>query len=166
VVFLHRQSPARVLRVRKLPIVSSMVTLTLLSSSISLASSALADPSENLKSAVASARAGSSCGPLRYNPVVEQAAEITNQSTDKYVDHATSVFPDDDPLPGLKDLGYSGSKGTLLRGAAMNEADSIKGAILEGFDKLLDCSYKDFGVSMLRNHLRGYFLSSYVLAGP
>ena len=140
--------------------------LTVLSAGISLASPALADPSENLKNAVASARAGTSCGPLRYNAVVEQVAEISNRSTDKYLNHAATDVPVEDPLPGLKDLGYGGSKGALLRGAAKNEANSIKGLLIEGFDKLPDCSYKDFGVSMLRNQWNGYYLTSVVLAGP
>ncbi|GAB4658983.1 hypothetical protein MOKP64_12830 [Mycobacterium avium subsp. hominissuis] len=144
-----------------------VVVLTLLlSAGIWLASSALADPSENFKSAVASARAGTSCGPLRYNPVVEQVAEISNRSTDNYLNHVATDVPVTDPLPGLKDLGYGGSKGVLLSGAARNEADSIKGVLLEGFDKLPDCSYTDFGVSMLRNQGNGYYLTSLVLAGP
>jgi hypothetical protein len=144
-----------------------VVVWTVLSGGISLASSALADPSENFKSAVASARAGTSCGPLRYNPVVEQVAEISNRSTDKYLNHAATEVPVVDPLPGLKDLGYGGSKGALLSGAARNEADAIKGVILQGFDKLPDCSYTDFGVSMLRSQWNGgYYLTSLVLAGP
>jgi hypothetical protein len=106
------------------------------------------------------------CGPLRYNPVVEQVAEISNRSTDQYLNHATATVPVSDPTPGLKDLGYRGKKGALLNGAARNEADAIKGALLEGFDKLPDCSYTDFGVSMLRNQSNGYYLTSLVLAGP
>jgi hypothetical protein len=166
VVSPHRQDSARVLRARRLSIASAAAVLTVLSGGISLASSAHANPSENFKNAVASARAGTSCGPLRYNPVVEQVAEISNRSTDNYLDHNAANIPVTDPLPGLTDLGYGGSKGVLLSGAARSEADAIRGALIEGFDKLPDCSYRDFGVSMLQNQGNGYYLASLVLAGP
>jgi hypothetical protein len=166
VVSPHTQSPTRVLKGRRLSIASAVVALMVLCAGISLASSALADPSANFKMAIASARAGSSCGPLRYNAVVEQVAEISNRSTDKYLNHATTDVPVEDPLPGLKDLGYGGSKGILLRGAAKDEATSVKGLLLEGFDKVPDCSYTDFGVSTLRNQWNSYYLTSLVLAGP
>jgi hypothetical protein len=151
---------------QRLSIVSAVVVLAVFSGGILLPSPALADPSETFKSAVASARAGTSCGPLRYNPVVEQVAQISNRSTDQYLNHATAKVPVSDPAPGLKDLGYHGKKGALLNGAARNEADAIKATLLEGFDKVPDCSYTDFGVSMLRNQWNGYYLTSLVLAGP
>ena len=164
---------ARPPRRRVLSIVSAVAILAVLVAGIPLASPVLADPSVDFKDAVASARAGSSCGPLRYSPVVEQVAEISNHSTDQYLDHAVAHLPVGEPYPGLKDLleglkdlGYQGRKGTLLSGAAKNEANAIKGAILEGFDKLPDCSYTDFGVSMIRNESHGYYLTSLVLAGP
>jgi hypothetical protein len=160
------QISAWILGGRRLWIASAAVTLTVLSAAISLAPSVLADPSASFKSAVVQARAGTSCGPLRYNPVVEQVAEISNRSTDNYLIHNLATSPVDDPLPGLKDLGYGGSKAALLRGAAKNEADAIRGALLEGFDKFPDCSYTDFGVSMLRNQSTGYYLSSLILARP
>jgi hypothetical protein len=162
----HTQSSAQVLQGRGLSIASAVAALTVLAAGISLASPALADPSESFKSAVNSSRSGTSCRPLRYNPVVEQVAEISNRTTDKYLDHTATDVPVDVPSPGLKDLGYGGSKGTLLRGAARNEGAAIKQALIEGFDTLPDCSYTDFGVSILRNRSNGYYLTSLVLAGP
>lgn len=145
---------------------SVVIVSSVLSAGVWLASPAFADPSEAFKSAVASARGDTSCGPLRYDPVVEQVAEMSNRSTDRYLNHATATVPVSDPTPGLKDLGYHGKKGLLLAGASKDEDKAIKAAILEGFDKLPDCSYTDFGVSMLQNQSNGYYLTALVLAGP
>jgi hypothetical protein len=165
VVPLRSQVSAWILGRRGLWFATVMVMVTVLSASLSLASSALADPAANLTDAVASARGGVSCGPLRYNPVAQQAAEISNRSTDDYLNHTATRVPITDPLPGLKDLGYGGNKAVLLSGAAKNDADSIKGVLLEGYAAIPDCSYTDFGVSFLRNQTSGYSLSSLVLAG-
>ena len=130
-----------------------------------LAPSALADSVANFRDAVASLRDGTSCGPLRYNPVVEQVAETINRSTDQYIDHDATQVPIIDPLPGLNELGYGSNKAKLLSGAGRTDADAIKGALLEGYSALPDCSYTDFGVSVRRNETSGYVLTSLVLAG-
>lgn len=156
----------RASRPRTLSSASAVIISTVISAGVCLASPAIADPSDPFKSAVAAARGDTSCGPLRYDPVVEQVAEISNRSTDQYLNHATANVPVSDPTPGLKDLGYHGKKGQLLMGAAKTEDKAIKGAILEGFDKLPDCSYTDFGVSLLQNQSNGYYLTALVLAGP
>jgi hypothetical protein len=143
---------------------SALVIVTVLSTGLSLAPSALADPLANFRNAVASARGGTSCGPLRYNPVVQQAAEVINRSTDDYLNHAATRVPILDPLEGLKDLGYGGTKAYLLQGADRSDALAIKGALLEGYAAIPDCSYTDFGVSMRRNETTGYNLASSVLA--
>ena len=147
---------------------SVVVIVTILSTGVLLAPSAFADPmaNSNIRNAVASARSGTSCGPLRYNSVVAQVAEIINRSTDDYLNHTATQEPPEDPQPGLQDLGYGGNKSKLLAGAGKNEADAIKGALIEGYAAIPDCSYTDFGVSMRRNESRGYDLSSVVLAGP
>lgn len=144
---------------------SALVIVMVLSTGLSLAPSALADPTANLRNAVASARGGTSCGPLRYNPVVEQAAEVINRSTDDYLNHTATRIPILDPLEGLKDLGYGGTKAYLLQGADRSDALAIKGALLEGYAAIPDCSYTDFGVSARRNETTGYNLVSSVLAG-
>ncbi|MCV7234606.1 hypothetical protein H7J49_19225 [Mycobacterium branderi] len=131
-----------------------------------LAPTARADSVTNFRQAVASLRAGTSCEALRYNTVVEQAADIINRSTEDYINHTATHVPIAEPLPGLKDLGYGGNRAVLLQGAHKNAADAIKGALLEGHAAIPDCSYTDFGVSMRRNETTGYTLTSLVLAGP
>ena len=114
---------------------------------------------------MASARSGTSCGSLRYNQVVEQVAQIINRSTDDYLNHAATRVPILDPLEGLKDLGYGGTKAHLLQGAGKSDAVAIHGALLQGYGAIPDCSYTDFGLSMRRNETTGYNLASVVLAG-
>lgn len=147
-------------------VASVLVVTTVLFAVISLSPSALADSAANFKDAVASARGETTCGPLRYTAVVEQAAEIINRSTDDYLSHVATSIPIDDPREGLKDLGYRGTKAILLRGNSKDEALAIKGALLEGYAAIPDCSYTDFGLSMRRNEATGYVLTSLVLAGP
>lgn len=131
-----------------------------------LAPAAHADPTAQLTSALVQARAGSSCPALRFDPLAEQAAAKVNQSTQEYLDHAADQVPITDPLPGLKILGYGGSKATLVQGAALNAADSIKALLLLGYNKIPDCSYTDYGANMQYNEGSGYLLTAVVLAGP
>lgn len=141
-----------------------------------LAPPAAADPAADLREAIVSARSETSCGPLNYHATVEQAAGVFNQMTDDYLNHtATRVQNKDtapgsipDPLPGLKDLGYGGTKAYLLQGAQKSEARAIKGALLQGYasSKISDCSYTDFGVDMRRNQRTGYDLAAVMLATP
>lgn len=143
-----------------------VVTVTALSSGVWLAPSALADSVANFKMALATARSGTSCAPLRDNPVVEQVAETINQLSDNYINHNATQAPIEDPQVGLKDLGYAGKKGKQFQGAAVTDGDSIKGALIEAYAAIPDCSYTDFGVSVRRNESSGYHLTVLVLAGP
>ncbi|MDT7758431.1 MAG: hypothetical protein QOH27_4329 [Mycobacterium sp.] len=111
------------------------------------------------------ARAGTSCQPLNYNPVVEKAAAIINRSTDDYIDHISTYQAITDPMPGLKDLGYGGNKAALLQGALSNEADAIKGALIQGHAAIPDCSYTDLGIDVRRNEATDNLLVVYLLAG-
>jgi hypothetical protein len=138
----------------------------LVSGGIVLAPSAFADSVTGAQDAMATARAGTSCPPLNYNPVVEKAAAIINKSTDDYIDHISTYQPITDPMPGLKDLGYGGNKAALLQGALSNEADAIKGALLEGHAAIPDCSYTDLGIDVRRNEDTDNLLVVYLLAGP
>lgn len=131
---------------------------------IALASPVLADSAGIAKDAIASLRGGTSCAALRDNPIVEQAADIINRSTDDYLNHTATRTPIDDPLPGLKDLGYTGNKAVLLLGSNPDEAGALKGALLEGYAAISDCSYTDYGVSVLRNESTAHTLISIVLA--
>lgn len=131
-----------------------------------VAPAAFADSVTNFKDAMATARGKTSCGRLHYNPIVKQAAEIVNKSSDAYINHTATHVPISDPLPGLQDLGYDGNKAALLQGAHRNVADAIKGALLEGHAAIPDCSYTDFGVNVMRNEATGYNMAVAVLAGP
>jgi hypothetical protein len=143
-----------------------VVIVTALTSGVWLAPSALADSVATFKMALATARSGTSCGPLRDNSVVEQVAETINQLSDNYINHNATQAPIEDPQVGLKDLGYAGNKGKQFQGAAVNDGDSIKGALIEAYAAIPDCSYTDFGVSLRRNETSGYHLTVLVLAGP
>lgn len=138
-----------------------MASVLLLASTVA----AHADDTENLRSAVNQVRAGTSCGAYRADPIAEQVADKVNNSTQKYLDHTATEVPITDPMPGLKILGYPGTRATLLQGASRDEAESIKALILQGYEKLPDCSYTDIGVSTQVNSTTGYVLTAVVLAG-
>ncbi|MGV0837854.1 hypothetical protein [Mycolicibacterium thermoresistibile] len=136
----------------------------------------MADPPSDLREAFAAARAGTSCGPLRYDSMVEEAARVFNKMTDDYLNQdATRVQNKDttpgsipDPLPGLRILGYGGTKAYLLQGAQRDVSRAIKAALLQGqaLNKISDCSYADFGVDMRFNKRSGYHLAAVVFATP
>jgi hypothetical protein len=146
-------------------IASAAVAAVLLGASVALAPSAVGDTADSLRAAVTQLR-GSSCGGLRSNPIVEQAALNVNQSTDKWVDFTARAVPVPDAVPLLKDLGYGGSKAAMVFGAGQTEARAMKGLLLEGYKDIPDCSYTDFGASVLTNQTNGNFLMAVVLAGP
>ncbi|KMV23816.1 hypothetical protein BMW24_001185 [Mycobacterium heckeshornense] len=128
-----------------------------------LAPPAVADSADSLRAAVGSVRSAS-CGPLRPDPLVERTAEDVNRSTAAWLDHTGRVAPVDDPLPLLKDRGYGGKKARLLQGAARTTADAIKALLLEGYLEIPDCSYTDYGASVIRNRTTNYVLTAIVLA--
>jgi hypothetical protein len=130
------------------------------------APAAAADPAADLRSAVTQMRTGTSCGALRPNPILDDVAFRINKSTQDYLDHAATQVPVTDPLPGMKVLGYPGTKAALLQGASKVDGNSIKGLLLQGFDKFPDCAYTEFGSSAMRNEGTGYLLTVAVLAGP
>ncbi|OBH52696.1 hypothetical protein A5685_14750 [Mycobacterium colombiense] len=142
-----------------------MVITTVLCAGIWLAPTALAGPVDNLSDAVGQARAGTSCRSLRSDPVAGKVADRINRMTDEWLNHTGTQVPEEDPLPGLKILGYGGSKSALIQGEGKNLANAIKGVLLLGYNKIPDCSYTDYGVSMLWNETKGIYLSAVVLAG-
>ena len=143
--------------------VTAMVSAA--STTVVLSAPALADVTESLRSAVVQERAASSCGPLTANPLVEQAAYTMNKSTNDYLDHVATNAPITDPLPGLKILGYPGNKAIALQSGTHTQETAIKALILQGFDKIPDCSFTDFGLDVQRNGTSGYELMVVVLAG-
>ncbi len=143
------------------------VVITTMSVSVFHAPSASADFTDNLRSAVAQARGGSSCAALRPEPLADEAAAIVAHSTDSYLDHNARAVPISDPLPVLKDLGLNVGKAKLLQGAGQTEADAIKVVLITGFRDLPDCSYTLLGISTLPNENSGdWFLTVAIVAGP
>jgi len=137
--------------------------LAFTTASVSMAPSAVADSSDTLRAALLAAR-GASCGPLRSDPLVEKTAAEVNASNDKCLNHEARVVPEPDALPRLKDLGYGGSKAAILTGAGATDANSIKALLLQGYLKIPDCSYTDYGVSALHNTSKDMILTIVVLA--
>lgn len=127
---------------------------------------AAADPAPALSDAVSQLRAGGQCGPLTHDPIADATAKVVNRSTDTYVSHNARHVPVSDALPIFHDLGGGGGKTHILRGAADNEADAIKGLILQGYAAIPDCSYTGFGTSMSRNPDAAKVLTAVVLVGP
>lgn len=145
---------------------SAAATTVVVTVGVWLAPTVHADPAPNVQDAVASLRGGSSCGPLHYDPVVEQAAATINRVNAGYVDHTGTTQPVSDVLPGLKDLGYGGNKATMLQGTAPDEGDSVKAMLLEGYAAFRDCAYTDFGLDVRTDESTGFTYSALVLAGP
>jgi hypothetical protein len=52
-----------------------------------------------------------------------------------------------------------------FQGAAHSEADAVKGVLLEGRNAIPDCSYTDFGVSLLHEPQSDFTLAVVVLVG-
>lgn len=137
--------------------------LAFTTATVAVAPSAMAHPSDTLRNAVVAARPAS-CGPLRSDPVVDQAAEDVNGTTDKWIDHAARVVPETNALAVLKDLGYRGAKAAILSGVGKTDVNAIKATLLQGYDKIPDCSYTDYGVSAQHNKSKDVILVTVVLA--
>jgi hypothetical protein len=141
--------------------------MTVLGVGVTLASPAGADGVDIVTNAVMAARAGSSCGSLRPDPTVQRVAEVINKSFKEWADHAANHAPIEDPMPGLKELGYRGSKGVYFGGASTrSQAEAIRAALLEGYAIIPDCSYSDIGATMVLDEVSGQNLVAVVLAGP
>jgi hypothetical protein len=142
---------------------SAAAAMPFLAATVLLPPPAVADSADSLRVAVGSVRSAS-CGPLRPDPLVESTAEDVNRSSAAWLDHAGHVAPVDDPLPLLKDRGFGGKKARLVQGAGRTSADAIKGLLLEGYLDIPDCSYTEYGVSLIRNRTTNYVLAAMVLA--
>ena len=128
---------------------------------------ASATPASALAQAITSARASTPCGPLRYDPLVERAAATVNRSTKAYLDHTADNIPADDtrPIAITADLGLGGEKVYSLQGAGSTDNDAVKGLLIQGYNIIPDCDYRDFGVSLLREESAGFSLAVAVLVG-
>jgi hypothetical protein len=148
-------------RYRDVERASWVAVLALMAASVSAVPPATADSTNDLTAALTATRAVS-CGPLRADPMVQQAAADVNDSNDKWLNHVARAVPVPDAMPLLKDLGYGGTKSAILVGAGKT---SIKALLVQGYLKIPDCSYVDYGVSSLRNASKDMILTAVVLAG-
>jgi hypothetical protein len=146
-------------------ITSAVAISTIVAAGITLAPSAVADPTDSFRDALMSVRGASSCGPLGSDSLAEQTSQFANQSNDRYLDHNARAVPMLDPLPTLKDLGSTATKAKLLQGAGRTEADAIKFIFISGMTAIADCSYTYYGLNLLLNPSSGWFLTTLVLAG-
>ena len=106
------QGPHRAARLCKASAVGgALVLLTTVGASGLIPTLAAAEPASDVEQAVDSARGSAQCGPLRYDPRAEHAADIINRSTYVYLNHTAQNVPADDPHPTaiVKDLGIEGS---------------------------------------------------------
>lgn len=134
-----------------------------------LAAPAMADPASELQHVIASARGGASCGPLNYNPTVGKAADIVNRSTYTYLNHTAENVPADNthPVAIVKDLGINTDKVSSLQGAAHGHdvSNAIKNILLQGRKDIPDCSFTDYGASLLYEPDTDFTLAVVVLVG-
>lgn len=163
-------SQSRVLRV-----ISVATVMSLLAASVRLAPVAVADSADSLRAALTHVREGTSCKPLRSDPIVERGAAIVTRSSHRWIDFTGRAKPYDIPLPViaiLRDLGYKGTKAKQIQGGAPTDAEAIKATLLEGFSTIqgdaaiLNCTYTDYGVSVEPDERTGNVLVAAVLAGP
>lgn len=142
-----------------------VATMTLCVAGIVLAPSASADATDSWRAAIQASRPPV-CGPIRSDPLIDQVAFDINDSTDRYLNFASRAVPEGDAMPLLKDRGYVGaSKARILSGSATNAGMSIKGALLQGFAILPDCSLNAYGVATAYNAKKDVVLVTAVLVG-
>ncbi|MGU3650727.1 hypothetical protein [Mycolicibacterium sp. A43C] len=129
---------------------------------------AAAQPDSPLALAITASRAAAQCAPLRYDPQVEHAAQIINDSTRAYIDHTAESIPIDDvhPLALTRDLGISGDAVYSLKGSGYSEGNAIKGLVVQGFKEIPNCAYDRFGVDVRDEPNSGYSLAIALLVGP
>lgn len=130
---------------------------------LSLAAPSLADPTADLTSSVQSARGR--CPSLQEDPALDEAAQRATRETDANIQHEAKFLPFEDAMPVLREMGYPTSKAKLLAGYGTEPAKAIRGAVLQGWEALPDCSYVKYGANALTNDSQGYVLTAVVLAG-
>jgi len=136
-----------------------------LATAVATVSPAAADPSVNLADAVNSLRGGSHCPALQADPLVTRVAQMASQNTSDYVGFRTAAVPFTDPMPALAAIGYKGSKGLMLSGHGLTEADALQGVELHYRASKPDCSYSQYGVSALHDDA-GFDVTTVVLTAP
>lgn len=151
--------------VRRVVVVATMAAVT----ATLLAPSSSADPTADLRSAVAVKRGG--CPALQSDPVLERLAQRANHETQSYANHTARFQPMEDPMPTLRQLSYPAGKAKLLSGFASSHQfpdapqKAIYGATLFGWDTIPDCSYTRYGVDVVTDTKTGNTTATVVLAG-
>jgi hypothetical protein len=152
----HRKKPPW------LAMMCSVVTLGMLAA-VPLASSAAADATTDLKSAVDGARGG--CPVLQQDSTLDAVAARANSETNAYIQHTAKFVPFEDALPVLRDLGYPAAKAKLLAGYGDAASKAVRGVVSQGFLAIPDCGYSKYGVNTFQNPDGSYSLAAVVLAG-
>lgn len=154
-------APAR----RRARLGTSVAAVALAAFGVTPAPVASADVTDSFRAAVAAARPAA-CGPIRSDPLIDQVAGQINDSTDRWLNFESRAVPESDAMPLLQDIGYVGaSKATILNGGARDVGSSIKGALLQGFAILPDCSLTAYGVATKYNARKDVILVVAVLVG-
>jgi hypothetical protein len=97
--------------------------------------------------------------------VLDSVAHRANTETQSYIEHTARFTPFEDPLPVLRELGFTGDKAKMLSGYGDIPAKAIHGLIVQGWDSIPDCTYSRYGLDLLDDSHAGYALATVVLAG-
>ncbi|OMC36733.1 hypothetical protein A5740_00205 [Mycobacterium sp. GA-1841] len=147
----------------------SLAAAMTLAVAMTFAPAAAADPTADLRSAVAAKRGG--CPALQSDPVLEGVAQRANLETQNYANRTARFQPMEDPMPMLRQLSYPAGKAKLLAGFASTqkfadaEQKAIYGATLFGWDTIPDCTYTRYGADVLTDANTGNTTAAIVLAG-
>jgi hypothetical protein len=146
---------------RLIAVLSSTVVSVVLA--ISLASTATADVTEDLRASVNGARGG--CPALQADPVLNDAAIRATSETEAYIEHTARSIPFEDPMPVLREMGYNAAKAKLVVGYGDSQEKAIRGVNVLGWNTIPDCSYTKYGLSAVYGARGDYVLTAMVLAG-
>jgi hypothetical protein len=116
-------------------VASALTSFAALSSGLA-APIAHADPLDDVRGAVIAARANTGCPPLNYNVQLEAAAQAWVRGGPR---------PSDNPS-----LGYDGFPAGV-EGLDAHASKATNAAISDLNPSLKDCTFKDFGVGMVRD---------------
>ncbi|MCW2627068.1 MAG: hypothetical protein JWR48_3790 [Mycobacterium sp.] len=130
---------------------------------MSLAPTAAADVTADLRASVDGARGG--CPALQPDPVLNDAAIRATSETQAYIEHTARFVPFEDPMPVLREMGYNAGKAKLVVGYGDSQDKAIRGISVLGWDTIPDCSYTKYGLSALYGARGDYVLTAVVLAG-
>jgi hypothetical protein len=130
---------------------------------MSLAPTAAADVTSDLRASVDGARGG--CPALQSDPVLTDAAIRATSETQAYIEHTARFIPFEDPMPVLREMGYNAGKAKLVVGYGDSQDKAIRGINVLGWDTIPDCTYTKYGLSALNGARGDYVLTAVVLAG-